>query len=178
MKRTALGPGAESIARGSTFAAPPTPLDRRSQLDRRTKLPPRTKDERRRARRFALQFGSSEHVALVTSCPCVDCGKPAPSDPSHGRTRGAGGRWWEIGPHCRPCHDAWEDRRGRTEERERRFAAVSLWLARVSFVAGFVPEAPPELDGVDAAAPDFIVRAAGEHLLARKVAVRVAEVGP
>ena len=45
----------------------------------------------------------------VRQQPCSACGAPAPSDPSHLVSRGAGGpdSSWNVAPHCRRCHNEW-----------------------------------------------------------------------
>lgn len=45
----------------------------------------------------------------VREQPCAACGAPAPSDPSHIISRGAGGpdTAWNVAPHCRQCHTQW-----------------------------------------------------------------------
>lgn len=44
--------------------------------------------------------------------PCIICGRPAPSDPSHIKTRGSGGpdTEWNVVPMCRVHHTEWGKR--------------------------------------------------------------------
>ncbi len=86
MKRTAL--------------ARRTPLRSCKPLARRTRLR-RVRHDRIRALR-AKQFGA--HSALARRLPCFTCGAPPPSDPSHLKTRGAGGLDCDVIPQCRRCH--------------------------------------------------------------------------
>lgn len=50
-----------------------------------------------------------ELLARVRAKDCAVCGKGAPSDPSHIRSRGAGGpdEEFNVLPMCRSCHGAW-----------------------------------------------------------------------
>lgn len=58
----------------------------------------------RLAKRRALQFARQSELARTL--PCFTCGAPPPSDPSHLKTRGAGGIDDCVIPQCRRCHDA------------------------------------------------------------------------
>lgn len=84
-----------------------TPLRARSRLrstsmlERRTKLAP--VNRKRLARLRVLQFGAQ--AELCRAMPCCSCGAPPPSDPSHIKTRGAGGLDDVTVPQCRRCHD-------------------------------------------------------------------------
>lgn len=60
----------------------------------------RTRLKARRAKQFA------EQSALARTLPCFTCGAPPPSDPSHLKTRGAGGLDEHVIPQCRRCHIA------------------------------------------------------------------------
>jgi hypothetical protein len=77
------------------------PLRRGRPLRRKTRLRTlnRTRIKARRAKQFA------EQSALARSLPCFTCGAPPPSDPSHLKTRGAGGTDCDVIPMCRRCHD-------------------------------------------------------------------------
>lgn len=48
-------------------------------------------------------------LAKIRTMPCVVCAKEGPSDPSHIRSRGAGGpdADWNVFPKCRSCHSQW-----------------------------------------------------------------------
>lgn len=52
---------------------------------------------------------NEELLARVREQPCCACAAPAPSDPSHLVSRGAGGpdSAWNVAPHCRACHHIW-----------------------------------------------------------------------
>lgn len=45
----------------------------------------------------------------ISGKPCVICRKPAPSDPSHIKTRGSGGpdEAFNVWPKCREHHSEW-----------------------------------------------------------------------
>lgn len=58
---------------------------------------------KRKARLRAEQFGAK--ADWIRTLPCSTCGRPAPSDPSHVRSRGAGGGAVDLVPMCRMCHD-------------------------------------------------------------------------
>jgi 5-methylcytosine-specific restriction endonuclease McrA len=51
----------------------------------------------------------SELLDTVRQQNCSACHAPAPSDPSHLISRGAGGpdADWNVAPHCRICHSKW-----------------------------------------------------------------------
>lgn len=78
------------------------PLRRGRPLRRKTRLRAinRSRIKARRAKQFA------EQSALARSLPCFTCGAPPPSDPSHLKTRGAGGTDLDVIPQCRRCHDS------------------------------------------------------------------------
>lgn len=46
------------------------------------------------------------YLAEIRKCPCLACGKEAPSEAHHIRSRGNGGGddWFNIMPLCRMCH--------------------------------------------------------------------------
>jgi hypothetical protein len=71
-------------------------------LARRTRLQPVNRV--RLAKRRKLQF--AEQSALARTLPCCSCGAPPPSDPSHLKTRGAGGLDDCVVAQCRACHIA------------------------------------------------------------------------
>ena len=48
-----------------------------------------------------------QHLAWIRGLPCAWCDAPAPSDPHHYPTRGAGGGDHETVPLCRGCHERW-----------------------------------------------------------------------
>ncbi len=60
--------------------------------------------------------------------PCVVCGGRPPSDPSHIKSRGAGGGdfMWNVAPHCRPCHSRWHSM-GKVKFVEK-YPAMREWL--------------------------------------------------
>lgn len=45
----------------------------------------------------------------VRARPCIVCGRAGPSDPSHVRSRGAGGpdSWYNVVAMCRTHHNQW-----------------------------------------------------------------------
>lgn len=46
-------------------------------------------------------------LAFLRGEPCITCYAPAPSDPSHLRTRGSGGSDYTAASQCRACHQQW-----------------------------------------------------------------------
>lgn len=82
------------------------PLKRKTPLKRSG--PIRRRNEERLAERRARDFG--ELAEYVRTLDCAACKAPAPSDPAHVRSRGAGGHAWlpngdgNILPLCRLCH--------------------------------------------------------------------------
>ena len=82
------------------------PLKRRTPLRRTGRL--RSRNPERAAKRRAQDFGLLAEYAR--GLPCCACGSPAPSDPAHVRSRGAGYHArlangdGNIIPLCRACH--------------------------------------------------------------------------
>lgn len=110
---------------------------KRVPLKRKSRIRPFGK-RARRDRETGRVFGGL--CDYVREMPCCGCGQPAPSDPHHVRSRGAGyGDWLENGdgnvvPLCRPCHD--ETHQGRGLD-----AAVLRWYAR-KYGEGFTNGGP------------------------------------
>ncbi len=83
-------------------------LKRKTPLHRKTWM--RRRNPERAAKRYDRDFG--ELAAYVRTLPCASCEAPAPSDPAHVKSRGAGGHAWlenghgNIIPLCRLCHNA------------------------------------------------------------------------
>ena len=76
-------------------------LKRKTRLERKTRV--RAVNPERRARRRAEQFSHQAERCRIMRC-CA-CGRRAPSDPAHIRSRGAGGRdRANVVPLCRTCH--------------------------------------------------------------------------
>lgn len=50
-------------------------------------------------------------LAQIKKLPCSVCGRVGQSDPSHIRSKGAGGpdTAWNVVPMCRECHRYWHD---------------------------------------------------------------------
>lgn len=101
IRRTPLRPGRKSIARGSTFSSPRKPLPKVNRAKRK-----RLDEE---------QYGPIKGW-LKAKC-CDNCGRPGPCDPSHVKTRGSGGKWWQQLPHCRLCHRWFEDLPAREKQK-------------------------------------------------------------
>lgn len=68
--------------------------------ERRTPL--KLRNEERAAKREEIQFG--EKARWIRSLWCSTCGRVAPSQASHLRTCGAGGRSEDLAPQCAWCH--------------------------------------------------------------------------
>ncbi len=64
--------------------------------------PVRVRNPERLERRRAWQFGPK--ADWIRELDCATCGASAPSDPSHVRSRGAGGTAADLIPQCRACH--------------------------------------------------------------------------
>jgi len=58
---------------------------------------------------FKARIIDADLLASIRKQPCAVCNRPGPSDPSHIKTRKAGGPDIPINvyPMCRPCHSAW-----------------------------------------------------------------------
>lgn len=82
------------------------PLKRRTPLRRTGRL--RSRNPERAARRRERDFGPL--AEYVRGLACASCGAPAPSDPAHVKSRGAGGHATlengagNLVPLCRLCH--------------------------------------------------------------------------
>jgi hypothetical protein len=55
------------------------------------------------------RFKNEALLERIRQMPCIVCGAPGPSDPSHIKSRGAGGGDTEHNcvPMCRDCHCEW-----------------------------------------------------------------------
>lgn len=60
-------------------------------------------NRKRAARQRLKDFGPK--ADWIQSLPCSTCGRSAPCDPSHIKSRGAGGTAADLVPMCRLCHD-------------------------------------------------------------------------
>lgn len=105
-RRTPLGPGEKSRERGSTFATPRSPLDRKGSLAGRN----------RRSRRAPISPASTAQRNKVKFAACIVCGRDgyeAKIDPAHIVPRGLGGCDHEdcVIPLCRAHHQAYDDGR-------------------------------------------------------------------
>lgn len=89
----------------------------------------------RAAARRRRDFGPQAEWAVDQ--PCAVCGEPAPSEPSHVRSRGAGGRAADIVPMCHRCHTHWH--LGRLEQQRTDLEALAR--ARARTWEGLAPEA-------------------------------------
>lgn len=101
-RKTALGNGPKSEARGSTFATP------RSELRRDT---PKARATARAQARRPISAASAAQRDKVRLRPCVRCEHPGPCDPGHLIDRGIGGDDdpRAVVPLCRPCHHLYDD---------------------------------------------------------------------
>lgn len=81
---------------------------------------------------------------MVAGRPCVCCAGQ-PCDPSHIRSRGAGGpdTEWNVAPHCRGHHQLWHSMGQHSFLKK--FPVMALWLK----VRGWNVETMthPEIDG-------------------------------
>ena len=76
-------------------------IQRRTPLVSKTRVNPVNRE--RRAARRAEEFGPL--AQYCRELPCCGCHRPAPSDPAHIRSRGAGGKdRANVVPLCRECH--------------------------------------------------------------------------
>lgn len=96
-------------------------MKRGGPIARRTRLRP--VNPSRKAKLYARNFG--EWADVIRGLPCVTCGVGPPSDPSHTRTRGAGGDLKTIVPMCRACHQHFEEHP--LELKKLRPVAAALW---------------------------------------------------
>jgi len=74
--------------------------------DSRAPTKPKPSAIRRKLRaleRFKAQFHSQERARFVQGLPCVACGA-TPSENHHEPHRGNGGKYEDISPLCKPCH--------------------------------------------------------------------------
>lgn len=103
MKRTELGVGAKSLARGSTFAAERAPLAR-------TELPRGASKPLTRPR--PISPASREQRAKITDVACIVCAR-SPCHPAHLVDRSLGGCDHPLCviPLCPTCHRAYDDHR-------------------------------------------------------------------
>ncbi len=83
-----------SPLRGSSALQSSRPVVRRTRL--------RTRNQERLDLRRHLQFGPK--ADWIRGLACSTCRAPAPSDPSHVTSRGAGGTAADLIPQCRVCH--------------------------------------------------------------------------
>ncbi len=89
-------------------------LRRSAPALRQTPLPAVNPERLERLRE--QQFGAK--AEWIRGLACATCGAPAPSDPSHVRSRGAGGTAEDLIPQCRGCHRRLHDLGRRTFEAE------------------------------------------------------------
>ena len=105
-----------------------SPLARITALERSPTATPRTplpaRNPERLKRRRDLQFGPK--AEWIRTLPCATCKAPTPSDPSHVRSRGAGGTAADLIPQCRACHRQLHDRGRWTFEKEMSVNLVEL----------------------------------------------------
>lgn len=102
MKRRPLRPGT-------------IPLVRRSRLKATVRLKP--ENPARKARLRAEQFGPE--AEWLRDLPCSTCPRMPPSEPSHVKTRKAGGKRWHQVPQCSACHGEFHSAGRRTFEASR-----------------------------------------------------------
>lgn len=99
--------------------------------------------KRRPPRRLSRRAGDTPYRRFVNSLPCCSCGRPSPSEASHvtlsADQKGVGMKVSDaqVVPHCRACHRAWEQRRGRFEgwSRQERWDQAARWVAAVQLLA-------------------------------------------
>lgn len=109
------------------------------RLQRKSRLNPKSKTKKASNRR------DSAYRRWVKTLPCIVCGN-SPVDPSHvacgpnekGTALKVDDR--QCVPHCRPCHEAWEERRwpfdGKTKQW--RWEQAIEWVAKTQLKA--IPE--------------------------------------
>lgn len=83
---------------GSTFRSAPVkrPATRTAKI--------RQRNPKRAAEQRLADFGPQ--AEWMRTLPCATCGAPPPSDPSHVKTRKAGGCRDDMIPACAACHEA------------------------------------------------------------------------
>lgn len=132
MRRSPLRPGTKGLAR--------SPLRRGTTLLRRkTRLNP--VDEERAARLRREQFGGK--AEWIRSLPCATCPRRPPSDPSHVKTRGAGGKAKHLIPQCHEDHVEFHSA-GIETFHERRGLASGTLLALAEEYSARWEALPPE----------------------------------
>ena len=109
------------------------------RLQRKKRLNPKSKTKKASKRR------DSAYKAFVRTLPCIVCGA-TPVDPSHvacgpnekGTALKVDDR--QCVPHCRPCHEAWEEKRGRFRGKSKqwRWERAIEWVAKTQLKA--IPE--------------------------------------
>lgn len=116
MKRTVLKTGEKSLARGSTFQAPPRPLERRSELGRGQAAPehPSQRKPCKGVRKGISPASPAQRVKAKAADVCRACGGPrtaaVPLHPAHIVDRSLGGCddqlcVWEGCPSCHRLYD-------------------------------------------------------------------------
>jgi hypothetical protein len=102
---------------------------------------------------------------FVRGTRCASCGAPAPSDPNHLRTRGAGGSDYTAVAQCRPCHQKWHQLGPR---KFREVTGVDLWMHNSQLLAEYFSQ--PEVVLIKALAliarPEFETTPEIEAILA------------
>ena len=105
MKRTPLKRG-KPLTRKTRLART------RASLERKGRINPVNRKRRKKA--YARNFG--DYADVIRGLPCDTCGAPPPSDPSHAKSRGAGGSRRHLVPQCRVCHDLYGEAKGPSRE--------------------------------------------------------------
>jgi len=92
----------------------------------------------------SIRHVDRELLDRVAARPCVLC-QGQPSDPSHIRSRGAGGpdKEFNVAPHCRGHHQLWHSLGQKTFLKK--FPVMRLWLALRGWDTDKMTH--PELDG-------------------------------
>lgn len=85
-------------------------LTAKNNLARKTRM--KQTNRARKAKRYAVEFG--DYSDVIRALPCDTCGAPPPSDPSHAKSRGAGGKKRHLFPQCRKDHQLYGDGNGIT----------------------------------------------------------------
>lgn len=103
-------------------------------------------DARKVALRNRSQWGSPAYRALFRMLPCV-VDRVVGCDPSHLKTRGAGGRYYSILPMTRRVHRRWEENDPELIARaeEENWYGWASWIAEKAIQAGVISQPlPPE----------------------------------
>lgn len=120
-----------------------TPLHRRAPLRATGRLKRRKDMAARKPKRLSKRTPeASAYMAFVRTLSCIVCGR-VPVDASHvslgPNDKGIGMKVsdFQVVPHCRKCHQEWEERRGfcRGWSKEMRWATAERWVADVTWRA-------------------------------------------